>query len=106
MQIKKNDLLKQQDLQLTNMRLNIANTSLEAIIERIFKLGKRSNEMVNQVHSLTQPRNAITFLRNPELVKPNTKAKFITIISILSLLGFFCISFIVILIPNQKIRKD
>ena len=101
-QTEKNALKKIQDLQRVNLAFDKVDVTLKFITERILQLGKQSNDAVTQVRSLTQPKKSIKFIRNPELVESSLNTNFIKIISILSLIGFFCISSIAILIPNRK----
>ena len=62
------------------------------------------NKVSEQILDLTEPKNAIEVLANPELIELNSKpiAEYIKYVLILSILGFFIISLISILIPARR----
>jgi hypothetical protein len=53
---------------------------------------------------MTEPKSAFEIIKNPELIELNSKpvTEYIKIILILTILSFFIISFISILIPAKK----
>jgi len=53
---------------------------------------------------MTEPKSALEIIKNPELIELNSKprSEYIKIILILTILSFFIISLISILIPTKK----
>ena len=56
------------------------------------------------MRSFTEPKKAVTIVKNPELIETNSINinELIKLAVILSLVGFFIISFISILLPSKK----
>ena len=104
LQKERNFLINQNDL--LNLPIKVTNTKLtiDSVEERIKILSVRTNEAVMQVRSFVQPKAAIQILKNPELVVLNSKniSELIKSVCILTLIGFFIISFISFLIPYKK----
>ena len=106
LQKQKSDLIKQKDLLNLPFEFELYNDelTLEMITERIFVLVDKINKVSDQILDLTEPKNAIEVLENPELNELNSKpiAEYIYYVLILSILGFFIISFISIFIPARR----
>jgi len=105
LQVEKNVLLKQEELQRLSLEFDQVDVGIDFVGERINKLATTINQAVNQIRSFTQPKKAVGFIRNPELVKTSFDTNIVRTVSILSLLSLLCLSFIAILIPNRKKKK-
>ena len=103
-QRERNDLINQKDLLNLPYTFGDEEINLDIIGKRILDLSIIINQAVNQVRSFTQPKNAVTVVKNPELIETNSINinKLITLAVTLSLVGFFIISFISILLPSKK----
>ncbi len=103
-QRERNDLINQKDLLNLPYTFGDEEINLDIIGKRILDLSIIINQAVNQVRSFTQPKNAVTVVKNPELIETNSINinKLIKLAVILSLVGFFIISFISILLPSKK----
>ena len=75
------------------------------LLMRVKELSADINRAINQVYKFNSPQRAIQFLRNPEIVDKNFKliTLYIKTTLILSLISFFCLSFIAILLPLKKL---
>jgi hypothetical protein len=106
LQKQKSELITQKDLLNLPFEYELYNDelTLEMISERIFFLVDKINKVSEQILDLTEPKNAIEVLANPELIELNSKpiAEYIKYVLILSILGFFIISLISILIPARR----
>jgi len=106
LQKQKSELITQKDLLNLPFEYELYNDelTLEMISERIFFLVDKINKASEQILDLTEPKNAIEVLANPELIELNSKpiAEYIKYVLILSILGFFIISLISILIPARR----
>ena len=106
LQKQKSELITQKDLLNLPFEFELYNDelTLERITERIFVLVDKINKVSDQIVDLTEPENAIEVLANPELIELNSKpiAEYIKYVLILSILGFFIISLISILIPARR----
>ena len=106
LQKQKSELITQKDLLNLPFEYELYNDelTLERITERIFVLVDKINKVSEQILDLTEPKNAIEVLANPELIELNSKpiAEYIKYVLILSILGFFIISLISILIPARR----
>ena len=77
---------------------------LDKISERILILAEKVNKVNSQILDMIEPKSAFEIIKNPELIELNSKPKteYIKTILILTILSFFIISFISILIPAKK----
>ena len=103
-QREKSALINQKDLLNLPYTFGDEELNLDAIGKRILDLSIIINQAVNQVRSFTEPKNAVTVVKNPELIETNSINinELIKLAVILSLVGFFIISFISILLPSKK----
>ena len=103
-QLEKSALIYQKDLLNLPYPFGDEELNLDAIGKRILDLSIIINQAVNQVRSFTEPKNAVTVVKNPELIETNSINinELIKLAVILSLVGFFIISFISILLPSKK----
>ncbi len=103
-QRERNALINQKDLLNLPYTFGDEEINLDIIGKRILDLSIIINQAVNQVRSFTQPKNAVTVVKNPELIETNSINinELIKLAVILSLVGFFIISFISILLPSKK----
>ena len=103
-QREKSALIYQKDLLNLPYPFGDEELNLDAIGKRILDLSIIINQAVNQVRSFTEPKNAVTVVKNPELIETNSINinELIKLAVILSLVGFFIISFISILLPSKK----
>ena len=104
LQLQKNEALAQKELYLLPFEYDINDISLGKIKERILRLVGEVNAATFQVNTFIKPKKAIQFVRNPEVIKNAQKMKYwyIKTSLILSLIGFFCLSFIAFLIPRKS----
>ena len=103
-QLEKSALINQKDLLNLTYHFSDEELNLDAIGKEILDLSIIINQAVNQVRSFTEPKNAVTVVKNPELIETNSINinELIKLAVILSLVGFFIISFISILLPSKK----
>ena len=103
-QREKSALIYQKDLLNLPYPFGDEELNLDIIGKRILDLSIIINQAVNQVRSFTEPKNAVTVVKNPELIETNSINinELIKLAVILSLVGFFIISFISILLPSKK----
>ena len=103
-QLEKSALIYQKDLLNLPYPFGDEELNLDAVGKKIIDLSIIINQAVNQVRSFTQPKNAVTVVKNPELIETNSINinELIKLAVILSLVGFFIISFISILLPSKK----
>ena len=103
-QLEKSALIYQKDLLNLSYPFGDEELNLDAVGKKIIDLSIIINQAVNQVRSFTEPKNAVTVVKNPELIETNSKNinELIKLVVILSLVGFFIISFISILLPSKK----
>ncbi len=103
-QLEKSALIYQKDLLNLPYPFGDEELNLDAIGKRILDLSIIINQTVNQVRSFTEPKNAVTIVKNPELIETNSINinELIKLAVILSLVGFFIVSFISILLPSKK----
>ena len=103
-QREKSALIYQKDLLNLPYPFGDEELNLDAVGKRILDLSIIINQAVNQVRSFTEPKNAVTVVKNPELIETNSINinELIKLAVILSLVGFFIISFISILLPSKK----
>jgi hypothetical protein len=105
-QLEKSALINQKDLLNLTYHFNFSDEelNLDAIGKGILDLSIIINQAVNQVRSFTEPKKAVTIVKNPELIETNSINinELIKLAVILSLVGFFIISFISILLPSKK----
>ena len=104
LQIERNLLIKQNDLLNLPVQVDSRELSIENVAERIKILSHKVNEGVLQIRNFTQPKAAVQIIKNPELVELNSKniSELIKFVCILTLIGFFIISFISFLSPYKK----
>lgn len=104
LQSERNALIKQKDLLDLPMDLGQDEITIPSVGKRIKLLSYKLNELIKQVRNFTQPRAAVEILKNPELVKLNSKTtiKMATNITYLTLLGFFILSIFSLLLPYRK----
>ena len=103
-QRERNALINQKDLFNLPYLFGSEELNLDEVGKRTLDLSIIINQAVNQVRSFTEPKNAVTVVKNPELIETNSKNinELIKLVVILSLVGFFIISFISILLPSKK----
>jgi len=103
-EMNKNDLIKQKELLLMPISISEIELNIENIDRRLNKLSKTVNEMIYQVRSFTEPKKPITIVKNPELSIENSVNlnQIVKLVSILSILAFFILSFISFLLPAKK----
>jgi len=103
-EMNKNDLIKQKELLLMPISISKIELNIENIDRRLNKLSKTVNEMIYQVRSFTEPKKPITIVKNPELSIENSVNlnQIVKLVSILSILAFFILSFISFLLPAKK----
>ena len=103
-EMNKNDLIKQKELLLMPISISEIELNIENINRRLNKLSKTVNEMIYQVRSFTEPKKPITIVKNPELSIENSVNlnQIVKLVSILSILAFFILSFISLLLPGKK----
>ena len=103
-EMNKNDLIKQKELLLMPISISEIELNIENIDRRLNKLSKTVNEMIYQVRSFTEPKKPITIVKNPELSIENSVNlnQIVKLVSILSILAFFILSFISLLLPGKK----
>ena len=103
-QLEKSALIKQKDLLNLPYTFGGEELNLDVVGKRILDLSIIINQAVNQVRSFTEPKNAVIIVKNPELIETNSINinELIKLAVILSLVGFFIISFISILLPSKK----
>ena len=103
-QLEKSALIYQKDLLNLPYPFGDEELNLDVVGKRILDLSIIINQAVNQVRSFTQPKNAVTVVKNPELIETNSINinELIKLAVILSLVGFFIVSFISILLPSKK----
>ena len=103
-QLEKSLLLSEKEFLELPYRYTRKDLSLEIITGRVLELTKDVNRAVTQVYKFSRPKKAVHFLRNPEIVNEDKelisfKIRFATILSVI---GFFLISFIAILLPRKS----
>ena len=103
-EMNKNDLIKQKELLLMPISISEIELNIENINRRLNKLSKTVNEMIYQVRNFTEPKKPITIVKNPELSIENSVNlnQIVKLVSILSILAFFILSFISLLLPAKK----
>ena len=103
-EMNKNDLIKQKELLLMPISISEIELNIDNIDRRLDKLSKTVNEMIYQVRSFTEPKKPITIVKNPELSIENSVNlnQIVKLVSILSILAFFILSFISLLLPGKK----
>ena len=104
LQKEKSNLLNQKELLNLPYNTKGKNYDLDEVSEKIIILAKEVNKVNSQILDMTEPKSAFEIIKNPELIKLNSKpiSKYAKIILILTILAFFIISFILILIPTKK----
>jgi len=104
LQQEKSGLIKQKELLNLPFQYDIKKDNLDVVSKRIIFLAKEVNKVNSQILDLTEPKSAIEIIKNPELIDLNSKeiTEYIKIILILTILSFFIISLISILIPAKK----
>ena len=103
-QSERNALINQKDLLHLPLPFAGEELNIDIVSKRILGLSIIINQAINQVRSFTEPKNAVTVVKNPELIETNSKNinELIKLAVILSLVGFFIVSFISILLPSKK----
>ena len=104
LQQEKSGLIKQKELLNLPIQYDFKTATLDAVSKRIIFLAKEVNRVNSQILDMTEPKSAFEIIKNPELIELNSKPinEYIKIILILTILSFFIISFISILIPAKK----
>ena len=97
-------LIMQNDMLNLPIQIDQQTLTIDKISERITTLSYKVNEAIIQIRNFTQPKAAVQMITNPELVILNSKniSESIKVVIILTLIGFFIISFISFLIPYKK----
>ena len=104
LQQEKSDLINQKELLNLPFYIDVEKYDLDTVSKRVIFLGEEVNKVNSQILDLTEPKSAFEIIKNPELIELNSKpiTEYIKIILILTILAFFIISFISILIPAKK----
>ena len=104
LQKEKSELLKQKELLNLPYNENDGKYDLDSVIEKIVFLAKEVNKVNSQILDMTEPKSAFEIIKNPELIKLNSKSitAYAQIILILTVLAFFIISLITILSTAKK----
>ena len=104
LQQEKSGLIKQKELLNLPLQNDFKTASLDVVSKRIIFLAEEVNKVYSQILDLTEPKSAIEIIKNPELIELNSReiTEYIKIILILTILSFFIISLISILIPAKK----
>jgi len=104
LQKEKSDLINQKELLNLPFQYDLETTNLDVVSERVVFLVDEVNKVNSQILDMTEPKSAFEIIKNPELIELNSKeiTDYIKIILILTILSFFIISFISILIPAKK----
>jgi AraC-like DNA-binding protein len=104
LQQEKSDLINQKELLNLPFYIDVEKYDLDTVSKRVIFLGEEVNKVNSQILDLTEPKSAIEIIKNPELIDLNSKeiTEYIKIILILTILSFFIISLISILIPAKK----
>ena len=104
LQQEKSGLIKQKELLNLPVQYDFKTDGLDVVSKRIIFLAEEVNKVNSQILDLTEPKSAFEIIKNPELIELNSKeiTEYIKIILILTILSFFIISFISILIPAKK----
>ena len=104
LQQEKSDLINQKELLNLPFQYDLETTNLDVVSERVVFLVDEVNKVNSQILDMTEPKSAFEIIKNPELIELNSKeiTDYIKIILILTILSFFIISFISILIPAKK----
>ena len=102
LQKEKSDLINQKELLNLPFQYDLETTNLDVVSERVVFLVDEVNKVNSQILDMTEPKSAFEIIKNPELIKLNSINKNAKIILILTILSFFIISFISILIPARK----
>ena len=104
LQQEKSGLIKQKELLNLPFQYDFKTDELDVVSKRIIFLAEEVNKVNSQISDLTEPKSAFEIIKNPELIELNSKeiTEYIKIILILTILSFFIISFISILIPAKK----
>ena len=104
LQQEKSNLIKQKELLNLPFQYDFKTATLDAVSKRIIFLAKEVNKVNSQILDMTEPKSAFEIIKNPELIELNSKeiTEYVKIILILTILSFFIISFISILIPAKK----
>jgi hypothetical protein len=105
LQFKKNSLNAEKQLLSIPFEYDEKDLTQKKLLMRVKELSADINRAINQVYKFNSPQRAIQFLRNPEIVDKNFKliTLYIKTTLILSLISFFCLSFIAILLPLKKL---
>ena len=101
LQLRKSTLLNEKELLKLPFEYTRKDLSLENISTRILELTEEVNGAIDQVYKFTEPKKSVQFLRHPEIVRERGKLD-IKIAILLSLISFFFISFIAILLPRKS----
>jgi len=104
LQQEKSGLIKQKELLNLPFQYDFKTANLDAVSKRVIFLAEEVNKVNSQILDLTEPKSAIEIIKNPELIELNSReiTEYIKIILILTILSFFIISLISILIPAKK----
>ena len=104
LQQEKSGLIKQKELLNLPFQYDFKTDGLDVVSKRIIFLAEEVNKVNSQILDLTEPKSAIEIIKNPELIELNSReiTEYIKIILILTILSFFIISLISILIPAKK----
>ena len=104
LQKRKSDFINQKELLSVPFDYDFTEIDLDNVSERIIFLAEEVNKVNSQILDMTEPKSAFEIIKNPELIELNSKeiTEYIKIILILTILSFFIISFISILIPAKK----
>jgi len=104
LQQEKSDLINQKELLNLPFYIDVEKYDLDTVSKRVIFLGEEVNKVNSQILDMTEPKAAFEIIKNPELIELNSKpiTEYIKIILILTILAFFIMSFVSILIPAKK----
>jgi ferritin-like protein len=104
-QLAQNLLLSQKELLKVPFEYERADLSVKNISKRILGITTEVNGAIDQIYKFIQPKKTVHFLRNPEIIEVKKfTSLYIKNATILSLISFFLISFIAILLPQKSFK--
>ena len=105
----KNNLLSKVAAHKLDYKYQNKDLSIEYVEKRISVVAEEVNLAISQVRSISNPKQAIEFVQNPEFVIIDISNKniknLIKIVITLSIISFICLSFIVFLLNPKSTRR-
>ena len=109
LQQKKNNILTQISSIQLNYDYDLKDLTIESAEKRIVEVANEVNGAILQLRSIINPKQAVEFVQNPEIVLIDTSKKFlngiIKVVLTLSIISFLCLSFITFLLNPKSSRK-